>query len=209
MEVKNNNDTIIDKNDLECDYSLKLLLLGDSSVGKSNFILRLIKDKFSPSHVSSSGMELNTTEILLDKYKIKVQLWDTAGQEKYRAITKCLFTKVQGILPLYDITNEDSFKNLKDWVKMIKEECYNIQLLMIGNKNDLEDDRVISMEEATEYAKNQKMAYIETSSKTGENVNKAIETICKKILKNNNVKSDYSFSLDCKKTNKEKRKCCE
>ena len=206
MEKKKSNN---DKNDLECDYSFKILLVGDSSVGKSNFILRLIKNQFSPSHVSTSGMELKTTEILLDKVKIRVQLWDTAGQEKYRAITKSLFTKVQGILTLYDISNEDSFKNLKNWVKMIKEECNNVQLLMIGNKNDLEDERIISTEEATEYAKSQKMGYIETSSKTGENVNKAIEIMCKKILKNNSVRSNYSFSLDYKKAKKQKRKCCE
>ena len=92
---------------------------------------------------------------------------------------------------------------------MIKEECNNVQLLMIGNKNDLEDERIVSTEEATEYAKSQKMGYIETSSKTGENVNKAIEIMCKKILKNNSVRSNYSFSLDYKKAKKQKRKCCE
>ena len=154
-------------------------------------------------------MELKTTKIIIDKHKIRVNLWDTAGQEKYRSVTKSLFNKVQGVLALYDITNEDSFKNLKHWVKMVKEECSNMQLLMIGNKNDLENERIISFEEASEYAKNQKMEYMETSSKTGDNVNKAVETICKKIIENNVLKSDYSFSLDCKKTKDEKRKCCE
>ena len=208
MEKKNANDSN-DKSILEYDYCLKLLLVGDSCVGKSNFILRLIKNKFSPSHVSTSGMELKTTKIIIDKTKIRVQLWDTAGQEKYRSVTKSLFNKVQGVLAIYDITSEDSFKNLKQWIKMVKEECSNMQLLMIGNKNDLENERIIRFEEADEYAKSQKMDYIETSSKTGDNINKAVETICKKIIENNAIRSDYSFSLDCKKTKKVKRKCCE
>ena len=105
------------------DYTIKLLVVGDSSVGKTNFITMFIENKFNQTYMTTSGMDLKTSSIVVKNKKIRVQLWDTAGQEKYRAITKNLFLKVQGALVVYDITNDNSFTNLKTWVKSIKEEC--------------------------------------------------------------------------------------
>ena len=192
------------------DYTIKLLVVGDSSVGKTNFISMFIENKFNQAYMTTSGMDLRTSSIEVKNKKIRVQLWDTAGQEKYRAITKNLFLKVQGVLVVYDITNENSFTNLKTWVKSIKEECgKSMQMIIVGNKCDLNDQRVIDKQKALEYAEEEKVEYIETSSKTGENVQKAISQLCEKVLENNEMGAEFSFTLDASSFAKNnKRKCC-
>jgi len=192
------------------DYTIKLLVVGDSSVGKTNFITMFIENKFNQTYMTTSGMDLKTSSIVVKNKKIRVQLWDTAGQEKYRAITKNLFLKVQGALVVYDITNDNSFTNLKTWVKSIKEECgKSMQMIIVGNKCDLDDERVIEKEKALEYAEEEKVEYIETSSKTGENVQKAISQLCEKVLENNEMGAEFSFTLDASSFSKNnKRKCC-
>ena len=192
------------------DYTIKLLVVGDSSVGKTNFISMFIENKFNQAYMTTSGMDLRTSSIEVKNKKIRVQLWDTAGQEKYRAITKNLFLKVQGVLVVYDITNENSFTNLKTWVKSIKEECgKSMQMIIVGNKCDLNDQRVIDKQKALEYAEEEKVEYIETSSKTGENVQKASSQLCEKVLENNEMGAEFSFTLDASSFAKNnKRKCC-
>ena len=198
--------------DANYDLTLKLLVVGDSSVGKTNFVMRLINNEFSKNYMTTSGIDLKTTDIEIKNKKIHIQLWDTAGQEKYKAITKNLFLKVMGALIIYDITNEASYNNLKSWVKLIKEECgKHMQLIILGNKSDLNDERKISKDEAINYAKEQKIDYIETSSKTGENVKKAVTMICESILENKEMNDSSSFVLDNSSylMDKRKKKCCK
>jgi len=194
----------------EIDYTIKLLIVGDSSVGKSNFIYRFIENRFCEEYLTTSGIDLKTANIKVKDKMIRVQLWDTAGQEKYRAITKNLFLKVLGALVFYDITNENSFQNLKEWVKSIKEECGgHMQMILIGSKSDLADERVVRRDEAEAYAKEQKIEYMEASSKTGENVQEAIISLCEKILKKEELEKDVSFTLDRSSFAKpNKKKCC-
>ena len=194
----------------EIDYTIKLLIVGDSSVGKSNFIYRFIENRFCEEYLTTSGIDLKTANIKIKDKMIRVQLWDTAGQEKYRAITKNLFLKVLGALAFYDITNENSFLNLKEWVKSIKEECGgHMQMILIGSKSDLADKRVVRRDEAEAYAKEQKIEYMESSSKTGENVQEAIISLCEKILKKEELEKDVSFTLDRSSFAKpNKKKCC-
>ena len=196
--------------DSDFDYTIKLLIVGDSSVGKTNFISMFIYKKFNQNYMTTTGIDLKASSIELKNKKIKVQLWDTAGQEKYRAITKNLFLKVQGVLVVYDITNENSFTNLKSWVRTIKEECgKQMQMLIIGNKTDLEEQRVISKDTALEYAKEEKVEYMETSCKNGENIVKAITLLCEKVLENTEIGNDFSFTLDATSMiAKKKNKCC-
>ena len=198
--------------DANYDLTLKLLVVGDSSVGKTNFVMRLINNEFSKNYMTTSGIDLKTTDIEIKNKKIHIQLWDTAGQEKYKAITKNLFLKVMGALIIYDITNEASYNNLKSWVKLIKEECgKHMQLIILGNKSDLNDERKISKDEAINYAKEQNIEYIETSSKTGENVKKAVTMICENILENKELNDSSSFVLDNSSflTDKRKKRCCK
>ena len=198
--------------DANYDLTLKLLVVGDSSVGKTNFVMRLINNEFSKNYMTTSGIDLKATDIEIKNKKIHIQLWDTAGQEKYKAITKNLFLKVMGALIIYDITNEASYNNLKSWVKLIKEECgKHMQLIILGNKSDLNDERKISKDEAINYAKEQNIEYIETSSKTGENVKKAVTMICENILENKELNDSSSFVLDNSSflTDKRKKRCCK
>ena len=192
------------------DYILRLLIVGDSTVGKTNFIMRFISDKFNESYMTTSGIDLKTKDIEIKNKNIRIQIWDTAGQEKYRAITRNLFLKVLGVLIIYDITNEKSYNNLKTWVQLIREDCgSHMQIIIVGNKCDLDSERKINQEEVLKYARKEKIEYIETSCKTGENVQKAVKTICEKILENNDLSTDMSFTLNSSSfMAPKKKKCC-
>lgn len=193
----------------EPEYSIKLLVLGDTSVGKSNYIYRFTEDKFSDNHMSTTGLDLKNADIIIDDKKIRVQLWDTAGEEKYRSITKTLFLRVQGIITIFDITKEETFINLKSWINSIKEECgNNMPILIIGNKCDLTEYRVVKKETAYKYAKKEKIEYIETSSKTGENIKNSVDIICSKVIKSLSLKNEFSFTLDSSALIPRKKKNC-
>ena len=132
----------------EGDYEIliKLVILGDVSVGKSNFLFRFVDGQFNPVHVATVGFDFKSRicEIQNLKKKVKFQIWDTAGQEKYISINKNLFQRVQGIILMYDISKEESFENLDKWVEHIKENSNNCPLILIGNKSDLDNERKIS-----------------------------------------------------------------
>ena len=195
----------------EPEYMIKLLVLGDIKVGKSSFIYRFIYDKFNPNQMQTSELELKTADIIVDKKNIRVQLWDTVGQEKYKSITKNILLRVQGIILMFDITNKETYKNIKMWTNLIKEECgHKMPILMVGNKIDLEEERFIKKEDAKAFFKKQKFKYVETSCKEGTNVKKAITRICKIIIESKNVSMDFSFSLNNSSisVNKKKRHCC-
>ena len=194
----------------EYEFIIKILIIGDSTVGKTNFVYKFSEDKFSENYFATTGIELKTSSIQIDGKSIKIQLWDTVGQEKYRAMIKNLYLKSQGIIILFDITNETSFINLKNWMSQIKESCgEDIPILLVGNKIDLEDNRVINKERAMEYANNENIEYIEVSSKTGENINKALTSLLQKILKRADSNSNFSFTLDAGTVKKKtKHNCC-
>ena len=195
--------------DFEPEFSIKLLVLGDLSVGKSSFIYRFIEDKFNTDSIPTTGLDLKTADLLINNKKVRVQLWDTVGQEKYKSITQNLILRVQGIIILFDITNKDSFNNLNEWIKTVREQVgNNLAILLVGNKCDLEENRLVLKEEANIFAKNEKIKYIETSCKTGENIIKAIDYICEKIINSFTLKNDLSFSLDSSSLIVGKRKNC-
>ena len=199
----------------EFEYSIKLLLLGDSCVGKSNFIYRFINNEFKGQHLTSSGIELKSTELIINNKKLHLQLWDTAGQEKYRSVTKTLFSKVQGFIAMFDLTKEETFVDIKSWIELIKEECGNhIPILLVGNKSDLKDQQFIPEEMIKKYTEDQNLEYIQTSSKTGDNIKKAINMICKQISEKTEDETSFnrafSFSLDSSQHIKKRKKflCC-
>ena len=195
--------------DSEPEISIKLLVLGDLSVGKSSFIYKFIEDKFNTDSIPTTGLDLKTADLLINNKKVRVQLWDTVGQEKYKSITQNLILRVQGIIILFDITNKDSFNNLNEWIKTVREQVgNNLAILLVGNKCDLEENRLVFKEEANIFAKNEKIKYIETSCKTGENIIKAIDYICEKIINSFTLKNDLSFSLDSSSLIVAKRKNC-
>ena len=193
------------------EYTIKILILGDSCVGKTNIIYKYIENKFRDLYIGTTGIDILTTTIEIKGKKFRIQLWDTAGQERFRSITKNLFLRVQGFLLLYDITNRKTFNNLGAWIKSIREECgSHMPIIIVGNKNDLENIRSISKNEAIDFAKEEKVDYIETSSKSGENIAKVISMITEKAFENSEFINDFSFTLDTSTAFGKKRryKCC-
>ena len=193
------------------DYFIRLLLLGDLSVGKSSFIYRFIYDKFNPEEMKTSGLDMQSSDIAVDKTIVRVQLWDTVGEEKFKSINKNLILKVQGIILVFDITKKETFDNIETWINLIQEQIGNkIKILIVGNKIDLEEERIMKKKEAKAYFKKQKLKYVETSCKNGHNIKKAISYICKKLIESKDIPKDTSFSLNSSASSTIKKKhCCK
>jgi small GTP-binding protein len=134
----------------EDDYDLifKVVLIGDSGVGKSNILSRYLKDEFNLHTKTTVGVEFGTKKIEVDGMKIKAQIWDTAGQERYKSITNAYYKGSKGALLVYDITKKESFDNIEKWLQEFKRNCEpDITIILIGNKCDLQNERVVSREE--------------------------------------------------------------
>ncbi len=199
----------------EYESLLKLVIMGDSSVGKSNYICRFVDGKFNPVHVSTVGFDFKSRifEMSNPKKKVKFQIWDTAGQEKYMSINKNLFQRVQGIILMYDISNLNSFKNLVKWMDGIKENSKDVPVILIGNKCDLEGERQVQTEEGENFASKYDIKFFEGSAKTGVNVDKSFEAIGDIILNNEKYKENLETSkseyvISKSTSNKKKKKCC-
>ena len=162
----------------------KVLLLGDSSVGKTCFLLRYCDKSFQEAHLSTIGLDYRLKSMTLqnDK-KIKLQIWYTAGQDRFRAITKNYYKGANGIILIYDVTNKQSYENVKNWLTQIKEEANpNVIIYLAGNKIDVEEDqRVITTEDGQKIADEYKLPFKETSAKNGINVNEIFQELVEKI----------------------------
>ena len=162
----------------------KILLLGDSSVGKSSLFLSFMDKSWNETFVPTIGVDFKIKTINVNNMNIKFQVWDTAGQERFRTIISSYYKGAHGILLVYDITLKESFESLNDWLNEIKKNTSkNIVKVLIGNKIDLNDKRVISFDEAKEFADNNSMKYIETSAKTATNVDQAFGLIGVELMK--------------------------
>ena len=162
----------------------KILLLGDSSVGKSSLFLSFMDKSWNETFVPTIGVDFKIKTINVNNMNIKYQVWDTAGQERFRTIISSYYKGAHGILLVYDITLKESFESLNDWLNEIKKNTSkNIVKVLIGNKIDLNDKRIISFDEAKEFADNNNMKYIETSAKTSTNVDQAFGLIGVELMK--------------------------
>jgi len=160
------------------DMQIKLLMIGDSGVGKTCLLLRYANDSFSPTFITTIGIDFKIKNIQLDGKRIKLQIWDTAGQERFRTITTSYFRGAQGILLVYDVTDRNSFTSIRNWVAQIQMHAdVNVNKILIGNKSDCQDQRVISYEEGASLAKEYNINFFETSAKQDLNVEKAFITI--------------------------------
>ena len=190
----------------------KLLLLGDSAVGKSCLLLRYCDEKFQDLHLATIGLDFRLKTIYLENNKkIKVQIWDTAGQDRFLAITKNYYRGANGILLVFDVTNSSSFEHIKNWIEQIKEEASDkIIIYLIGNKIDCIDNRVIKNEEGKKLSEEFGLKYYETSAKNNENVENAFLDLIKDMdykygkLDNEN----YGTTINPNKK-KGKKKCCK
>uniref|UniRef100_A0A0A9X3E1 Ras-related protein Rab-1A n=1 Tax=Lygus hesperus TaxID=30085 RepID=A0A0A9X3E1_LYGHE len=166
----------------EYDYLFKLLLIGDSGVGKSCLLLRFADDTYSESYISTIGVDFKIRTIDLDGKTIKLQIWDTAGQERFRTITSSYYRGAHGIIVVYDCTDQESFSNLKQWLEEIdRYACDSVNKLLVGNKSDLNTKKVVDYNTAKEYADHLKIPFIETSAKNALNVEQAFMTMAAEI----------------------------
>ncbi|KAH9324525.1 hypothetical protein KI387_004703 [Taxus chinensis] len=170
------------KVDDDYDYLFKVVLIGDSGVGKSNLLSRFSRNEFSLDSKSTIGVEFATRTIQIDGKTIKAQIWDTAGQERYRAITSAYYRGALGALLVYDITKNSSFDNVRRWLRELRDHAdSNIVILMVGNKSDLNHLRDVSSDDAHILAEKEGLSFIETSALQSTNVEKAFQSVLTEV----------------------------
>jgi Ras-related protein Rab-8A len=166
------------------DYLIKLLLIGDSGVGKSCLLLRFSDDSFTPSFITTIGIDFKIRTIDLEGKRIKLQIWDTAGQERFRTITTAYYRGAMGILLVYDVTDEKSFNNIRNWIRNIEQHATeSVNKILIGNKCDMVEKKVVDSARGKALADEYGIKFLETSAKNSINVEEAFITLAKDIKK--------------------------
>ena len=191
------------------DSVYKVLLLGDSTVGKTCFLMRYTDNTFQEIHMSTIGLDYRLKTMTLNSGKqVKVQIWDTAGQDRFRAITKNYYKGAHGIILIYDVTNQITFDNVTNWITQIKEEASDkVTIFLVGNKIDDEKNRKVNTEEGEKLAQDFKLKFYETSAKIGTNVEATFKSLVQIIdevsAQNNNLKGGKLT-----KNSGKKKPCC-
>ena len=184
--------------DQDYEFIFKVLLLGNSYVGKTSLFLRFVDDIWNDTFVPTIGVDFKIKTFEIDSKKIKMQIWDTAGQRKSTNIIGSFYRGTHGILLLYDVTDIDSFKNLSNWlIEIEKRASKNVLKLLIGNKSDLEEKRVISFNQGKEFADSYGLKFIETSVKKNVNVHEAFEMFGRELMD-----ASMEKKIDTQKQNK-------
>jgi len=166
------------------DYLFKVVLIGDSGVGKSNLLSRFTRNEFNLETKSTIGVEFATRSITVDSKTLKAQIWDTAGQERYRAITAAYYRGAVGALLVYDIAKHATYVNVTRWLKELRDHAdSNIVIMLVGNKSDLKHLRAVPTEEAKAFAAENGLSFIETSALDASNVESAFQTILTDIYR--------------------------
>ena len=204
---------------MSVNYVIKLLTLGETEVGKTSIVLRYSDDKFHESKIATIGIDFKIKIIKRGNEKIKLSIYDTAGQERFRNIVKHYYKGANGVLLIFDITKRDTFEKLEFWLDDLKENSDNLDNLfiyLIGNKNDLLERRKVTFEEANKFAEEKNLRYIEVSAKTGNNIKKLFDEMIKgtmtKILafekKELNLNDSIRLSFLAQEEPTSKFRCC-
>lgn len=184
------------------DYIFKIVLAGDSAVGKSNLLSRYARDEFHASSKATIGVEFQTQSMVIDGKRIKAQIWDTAGQERFKAVTSAYYRGAVGALVVYDISRHQSFDNIYHWLEELRVNSdMNVVAMLVGNKCDLESLREVSVEEGRSLAEAESMYFMETSALDATNVTQVFHmvvteiynVVCRKVLAANLKKSAAGF----------------
>lgn len=197
------------------DHLFKLLIIGDSGVGKSSILLRFADNLFSGSYITTIGVDFKIRTINVDGEKIKLQIWDTAGQERFRTITSTYYRGTHGVIVVYDVTNSESFVNVKRWLHEIEQNCDVVNKVLVGNKDDCPDLKVVERNDAQKFAEHMGVQLFETSAKENQNIEEVFNYITKLVLdskkaqqqKADEDKSPGGIRLD-KNSRKKKKGCC-
>ena len=191
------------------DDKCQLLIIGDSTVGKTSILSKYASKTFNENYLATVGLDFFTKDDTIDNKIIRIKIWDTAGQERYKALTKCFFQKAQGVILVFDVTTRKTFDDLKFWIESINSNVYDnesIPIVIFGNKIDLQK-REVTKKEATDFAEKNNFEYYETSAKTGEGVDNAIKELAKKVM-NSIGKKKGRENLRLSADNKKSGKCC-
>ncbi|KAG8497339.1 hypothetical protein CXB51_008654 [Gossypium anomalum] len=165
------------------DYVFKVVLIGDSGVGKSQILARFARNDFSLDSKSTIGVEFQTRTLLIEHKSVKAQIWDTAGQERYRAVTSAYYRGAAGAMLVYDVTKRQTFNHIARWLEELRGHAdKNIVIMLVGNKSDLEKQREVSTEDATEFAQKEGLFFLETSALAAKNVETAFLTVLTEIF---------------------------
>jgi Ras-related protein Rab-1A len=212
-----NENSFSSENTGENRITLKILLIGDSMVGKTCLLLNYVDHVFPDEHIATIGVEYKDKYITRDNYNIRLQLWDTAGQERFNSITKNIYRGANGVLFVYDITNRQSFNSVKKWIKDTESFDEEIKGIILGNKIDLEDDRKVDKDELEEFGKERQMKVMEISAKSNINVNECFDLIVDELLDKkteDEIMERYSrkkkcdLSISSKQKITKKQGCC-
>ena len=219
----NNEDIVIEEvvsPQAKEDFKLKIVVVGDSGVGKTNLIKRFITNEFNQNFKATIGVEFMSKTYKINKHLFKIEIWDTAGQERYKSITAIYYKGSKGALIVYDTTAQSTFNNIDKWIMEIKDKTSkDIKLMIIGNKIDLKDEREVRNEEALKKADTLGIPLMETSALDATNVKEAFYDLLKEIYKDmkdnlNNPENKYQNDkkgIDLNtisNTEKKKSKCC-
>ena len=190
--------------------SYKVLLLGNSYVGKTCILLRFSEDIFKENYDVTIGLNYRIKSMTVENNPIKMQIWDTSGEEKFKAIAKNFYRGAHGVLLVYDICQKNSFLDVKSWIEQIIENADNDDIVMIlcGNKCDNEKERKISKEEEENLAKNYWIPFFECSAKNNFNINEIFETMAQKIYTKVGNRQSSSVKLTSNSIKKKIGKCC-
>ncbi len=162
----------------------KVVLVGDSFVGKTNIMSKYLKNEFHEDSKATVGVEFGSKQFIIEGHTIKAQIWDTAGQERYKAITSAYYKGAKGAFIVYDITRKNSFEAVEKWVSDVTAVAdKKITIVLIGNKSDLEDQRQVTKEQGEEKSSKLEIAFLETSALSGENLEKAFEMMINEVYK--------------------------
>nr|GLL16505.1 ras-related protein RABA1f [Ipomoea trifida] len=169
--------------DYDWDYLFKVVLIGDSGVGKSNLLSRFTKNEFSLESKKTIGVEFTSPILRVDDTKVKAQIWDMAGQERYRAITQTYYRGAVGALLVYDVTRHVTFENVERWLVELRDLTDNIVVMLVGNKVDLHQLRVVSTEDAKAFAEKEGTYFMETSALESLNVENTFTEVLNQIFR--------------------------
>jgi len=165
------------------DHLFKLLIIGDSGVGKSSLLVRFADNHFSGNYITTIGVDFKIRTIELHGEKVKLQIWDTAGQERFRTITSTYYRGTHGVIVVYDVTSGESFANVKRWLHEIDTNCEVVNRLLVGNKNDDPERKVVLTEDARRFADQMGIRLFETSAKDNINVEEMFRAVTELVLK--------------------------
>ncbi|KAJ5070973.1 ras and ef-hand domain-containing protein [Anaeramoeba ignava] len=190
--------------------TLKILIIGNSLVGKSSLLLRFCDNQFNEDLGTTIGVDFRFATVKINDEVVKLQIWDTAGQERFRTITGTYYRNADGIMVVYDITNKDTFDQIKLWFQEIKKNApENVVNILVGNKTDLAQQRVVSYEDGQKLAKQFKCDFLEVSAKSNSNVQESFHLLAEQTLQNfNKKKTKNRKGLKFNKDTPDKKSCC-